>query len=41
MFELIIHIVTCIFVELIDNIDIPNIEFTCINLLYLYFQSVY
>ena len=40
MFELIIHIVTCIFVELIDNIDIPKIEFTCINLLYL-FQSVY
>ena len=41
MFELLIHIVTFIFVELIDNIDIPNIEFICINLLYFYVQSVY
>ena len=27
MFELIIHIVTYIYVELIENIDILNIEF--------------
>ena len=31
MFELNIRIVTCIYVELIKNISIPNLEFTGIN----------
>ena len=41
IFELIIHIVTCMYVKLIENINITNIEFKGIYRPYIHFQSVY
>ena len=39
--KLIILIVTCIYKKLIENTNIPNIEFTGVYWQYFIFQSVY
>ena len=41
IFSLIIHVVTCIYVTLIENSNIPKTEFTCIDWPYIKFPSVY
>ena len=40
IFKFIIHIVTCMYIKLIENINIPKIEFTGVYWPYIYFQSI-
>ena len=40
IFLWIIHLATCIYMELTENVNTHNIEFMCINWLYINFQSV-
>ena len=41
IFEFIIHIATCMYVKLIENINIPNIEFTGVYWPYIFTPRVF